>query len=129
MIEQLRLIAAKHGIHRAALRELEELCECSVPRALTHRVDDGAAPGAVPALLAPSTPEDFKRRYEFIQTIGRGGFSEVREVRDLHVGRLVALKEQLPEKSSSDDCARFRREVHITARLQHPGVVPLHDWG
>ncbi|WP_438037298.1 SUMF1/EgtB/PvdO family nonheme iron enzyme [Sorangium sp. So ce204] len=61
--------------------------------------------------------------------MGLGGFSEVREAWDRRIGRCVALKVQLPSRSSPDDCARFRQEVALTARLQHPGVVPLYDWG
>lgn len=124
MIERLRLIAKAHGIEGDALRELTELYECSLPRAPTHRVGDARRDAP-----APSAPEDFRRRYEDRGRIGLGGFSEVREVWDRHIGRCVALKVQLPSRSSPDDCARFRQEVALTARLQHPGVVPLYDWG
>jgi eukaryotic-like serine/threonine-protein kinase len=126
MIDQLRLVAEKYGIGEDALGELVELVdvlEGQIPQTPTHRVDDGARTAAsLPSNLAAD-------RYEDIGHIGRGGFSEVREVWDRHVLRSVARKVQLPSMSSPDDCARFRREVQTTARLQHPGVVPLYDWG
>ncbi|WP_437874925.1 bifunctional serine/threonine-protein kinase/formylglycine-generating enzyme family protein [Sorangium sp. So ce513] len=124
MIERLHLIAEKHGIGGDALRELTELYECSLPRTPTQRVGD-----AHHGLPAPSAPQELERRYEDLGRIGIGGFSEVREVWDRHIGRRVALKMQLPSRSAPDDCARFRQEVALTARLQHPGVVPLYDWG
>jgi serine/threonine protein kinase len=108
MIDRLRFIADKYGIGEDALRELTELYDGSLPRTPTHRLGNGATHHAVPAPLAP---EDLKRRYEDIRRIGLGGFSEVREVWDRHVSRPVALKVQLPSRSSPDDCARFRQEV------------------
>lgn len=125
MIEQLRLIAEKYGISEDALGEIVDLHEGLLPRTPTHRIEEGPRAAAP----SPSEPDTFERRYEDIGHIGRGGFSEVREVWDRHVERRVARKVQLPSMSSPDDCARFRREVQITARLQHPGVVPLYDWG
>ncbi|UQA57422.1 SUMF1/EgtB/PvdO family nonheme iron enzyme [Polyangium aurulentum] len=126
MIERLRLIGHKYGIGDDALRDLAELYEGMIPRTPTQPVASSSAAHAVPAPLAPV---HFKERYEDLGCIGLGGFSEVREVWDRHVRRRVALKVQLPQRSSPDDCARFRQEVQVMARLQHPAVVPLYDWG
>lgn len=126
MFDRLQLIANKYAIGEDALRELMELYEGCLPRTPTHREGDGGAHVAAPL---PLSPEDLTRRYEDKGGIGLGGFSEVREAWDRHVGRHVALKVQLPSRSSPEDCARFRQEVEITARLKHPGVVPLYDWG
>ena len=46
---------------------------------------------------------------------------------DLKHGRMVALKVLRPELGVEG--ARFLREVRVTARLQHPGIVPLYDSG
>lgn len=132
MIEQLRLIAEKYGFGEEAHRELQDLVGGQLAMAATRPIpgegdedeESSQRPGSWPL-----QPKLFEDRYEDIGHIGRGGFSEVREVWDRHVGRRVARKEQLPTMSSFDDCARFRREVEINARLQHPGVVPLYDWG
>ena len=132
MIEQLRLIAEKYGIGEEAHRELKELLDAPLALAPTRPLpgdedeDEDGSPLPASSLLQPKLFED---RYEDRKHIGRGGFSEVREVWDRHVGRVVARKEQLPTMSSFEDCVRFRREVEINARLQHPGVVPLYDWG
>ena len=126
MRDELRTIADKYGIGEDALRELERIYDSALPRVPTHRIDND---GAEPVVPAPLAWKDFKERYEDLGLIGRGGFSEVREAWDRHVGRRVALKVQLPCRSLPEDCARSRQEVRITARLQHPGVVPLYDWG
>ncbi|WP_433928273.1 SUMF1/EgtB/PvdO family nonheme iron enzyme [Sorangium cellulosum] len=124
MIERLCVIAERYGIGGEALRELTELYEHALPRTPTQRIGDPH-----PTVPAPSTPEELKRRYIDVGLIAVGGFSEVREAWDGHVRRCVALKMQLPSRSSPDDCARFRQEVTLTAQLQHPGIVPLYDWG
>ncbi|MBV8757197.1 MAG: protein kinase [Deltaproteobacteria bacterium] len=49
------------------------------------------------------------------------------EARDLRVGRPVAVKELLGHSATWS--ARFEREARVTARLQHPGIVPIYEIG
>jgi len=65
-------------------------------------------------------------RYELIRELGRGGMGVVYEVRDRELGRAVALKACDIVVSDAD---RLRREAKIVARLEHPGIVPVHDVG
>ena len=51
------------------------------------------------------------------------------EALDLQLGRTVALKEVLASRNSVGIERRFAREVQITARLEHPAIVPLYDSG
>jgi serine/threonine-protein kinase len=126
MIERLRAIVARYEITADAHRELIELFNQALP--LVPTVPGPPSLSSEPGLgCAP--PQPLQERYKDAGFLGRGGFSEVREVTDRHIDRPVARKVQRPETSSPDDCARFRYEVAITARLQHPGVVPLYDWG
>jgi serine/threonine protein kinase len=74
----------------------------------------------------PSAPSDHER-YRPIREIARGGMGRVIEAFDTQLGRTVALKEILDEHH--DARARFDREVEITARLEHPSIVPLYDAG
>jgi WD40 repeat protein len=59
--------------------------------------------------------------------IGRGGMGRVLAARDRRLGRPVALKELL--SSSPELALRFEREALMTARLQHPSIVNVHEAG
>jgi WD40 repeat protein len=59
--------------------------------------------------------------------IARGGMGRVVRARDRRLRRDVAIKENLSARP--EQIARFEREVLITARLQHPAIVPIHAAG
>ena len=67
------------------------------------------------------------QRYRLGAELGRGGLGRVVEAFDTQLGRTVALKEVLPKGPGV--AKRFAREVQITARLEHPAIVPLYDSG
>ena len=70
------------------------------------------------------------RRYRQMGDIGSGGMGDVRRVHDVHLDRVVAMKTLRPEGALLAGWrARFEREARLTARLQHPGVVPVHELG
>jgi WD40 repeat protein len=65
--------------------------------------------------------------YVFGRWFASGGMGRIAEVRDRRLGRVVALKELIhPDPTMVE---RFKREVYITARLQHPAIVPVHEAG
>jgi serine/threonine protein kinase len=73
-------------------------------------------------------PPALARRYRPLAFLGAGGVGMVLEVLDLQVGRKVALKLLL----HGDDPVhrrRFKREAAILARLEHPGVLRVYDFG
>jgi tetratricopeptide (TPR) repeat protein/tRNA A-37 threonylcarbamoyl transferase component Bud32 len=66
-------------------------------------------------------------RYVIESVLGSGGMGRIVSARDRHLDRTVALKElreQRPELA-----ARFKREALLTARLEHPNIVSLHEAG
>jgi serine/threonine protein kinase len=65
--------------------------------------------------------------YEIAGTIGRGGMGTVYLARDRDLDREVALK--VVQLSDPEDAERMLREARILARLEHPGIVPVHDVG
>jgi len=73
-------------------------------------------------------------RYEVLRELARGGQAKVFVAFDHHLGREVAMKvPRLDPGSSAGSHAqtvlRFLREARITARLEHPNIVPIHEIG
>jgi serine/threonine protein kinase len=69
-------------------------------------------------------------RYEIVRTIGRGAMGEIFEAKDPALGRLVAIKLLGGAAVGHDEAlARFRDEARAVARLQHPNIVAVHDFG
>lgn len=66
-------------------------------------------------------------RYELDEEIGRGGMGRILAARDRLLDRRVALK--LVRAGGGSLARRFAREQRITARLQHPAIVPIYDAG
>jgi serine/threonine-protein kinase len=68
-------------------------------------------------------------RYTLERELGRGGMAIVYLAHDVHHDRPVALKVLHPELAASLGPERFLREIQLTARLQHPHILPVHDSG
>lgn len=66
-------------------------------------------------------------RYEIVEPIGRGGMGAVYRVGDRELGREVALK--VLQVGGRGEAARLATEARVLARLEHPGIVPVHDAG
>ena len=67
--------------------------------------------------------------YDVIAKLGTGSFGSVWRVRDLSLGREVALKLLHPHVSRDErTVTRFRREAQLTAQLAHPAIVPIYDF-
>jgi serine/threonine protein kinase/formylglycine-generating enzyme required for sulfatase activity len=69
-------------------------------------------------------------RFRVLGEIGRGGMGRVLSAQDPELQRSVALKVVLdPGEVSAERLARFVAEAQITAQLEHPNIVPVHDVG
>ena len=68
-------------------------------------------------------------RYRIEEEIGQGGMSVVYRAHDVRHDRPVAIKLLRPDVAASIGEDRFRREIEIEAKLQHPNVLPLYDSG
>ena len=90
-------------------------------RSVVHE-GDGDALSALPV-----KPQD---RYKFIRSIGFGGMKGVLLVHDSDTDRDVAMA-IMPDFRTRPrrDLNRFVREAYITAKLEHPNIVPVHDIG
>lgn len=82
---------------------------------------------------APLTPAEVARCFpqlEILGCLGRGGMGVVYQARQPKLHRLVALKLLAPERDADPQFAeRFSREARALARLNHPAIVTVHDFG
>ena len=68
-------------------------------------------------------------KYEIVDFIARGGMGTVYRVRDVELDRDAALKVLSTPDADGSLRARMIAEAKIIARLEHPGIVPVHDVG
>ena len=73
----------------------------------------------------PEVPE----RYDLEKLIGQGGMGEVWRAHDRRLDRKVAVKVLSASLADPGFAARLEREARILARLEHPGIVAVHDVG
>ena len=64
-------------------------------------------------------------QYRITEELGAGGMSRVFVALDLHLGREVVVKVLPPDLGVGLNVDRFKREIQMAARLQHPHIVPL----
>jgi serine/threonine protein kinase len=70
------------------------------------------------------------RRYEIVTEIGRGSTGAIYRAKDVLLDRDVALKVLSAEASADPELKeRFFREARLCARLSHPNIVPVYDFG
>lgn len=75
-------------------------------------------------------PAQVLERYDDSGEVGRGGMARVHRVFDRTLLREVALKILRPEFAGKERLVqRFIREAQITAQLDHPNIVPIHELG
>jgi serine/threonine protein kinase len=88
------------------------------------RLDDGAL---ARLRAAAGEPDLSGTKYRLAGVAGAGGMGTVYVVEDTELQRRVALKVlDVPDAGIE---ARLRREAQVLARLEHPGIVPVHDVG
>ena len=84
---------------------------------------------AIERLAAEAEAPDLPgARYKIIEAIGEGGMGKVYVAEDTLLSRLVALK-VLNLPFSDEQARRMATEARVIARLEHPGIVPIHDFG
>jgi serine/threonine protein kinase len=92
-----------------------------------------AGQGASAKAAAPPSPEELAAAFpelEILELAGQGGMGFVYKARQPKLERLVALK-ILPQSLAADPtfAERFTREARMLARLNHPNIVTIHDFG
>ena len=74
-------------------------------------------------------PDFSSTKYTFVKELARGGMGTVYLAEDTELNRQVAIKVLNTPDVTEDLCNRMIREAQIIARLEHPGIVPVHDVG
>lgn len=78
---------------------------------------------------AADIPETSGTRYAIVEELGRGGMGTVYRATDAVLDREVALKVLTLGETNPAEAERMQKEARIMARLEHPGIVPVHDAG
>jgi len=138
--ERDAFLAAATGDDTALRREVESLLTSDASdRSFLDRLPVASASvlaeplAALPTAMDPSQSEGVLaagRRlgpYEIVAPLGAGAMGEVYRARDTKLNRSVALK-VLPERFALDPdrAARFTREAHVLATLNHPNIAAIY---
>ena len=78
---------------------------------------------------AVDSPDLEGTRYRLIAKLGQGGMGSVYQVEDRTLARDVALKVINLADGRNEVAARLLQEAQVIARLEHPGIIPVHDAG
>ena len=100
--------------------EIETAAEADAAAPTIAETGGTAADGAALPVVSPEV-------YSVEGEVGRGGMGRVVSATDKRLGRPVAIKEL--HRDLAGGATRFVREALVTARLQHPSIVPVYEAG
>ncbi|MCB9766084.1 MAG: SUMF1/EgtB/PvdO family nonheme iron enzyme [Alphaproteobacteria bacterium] len=132
LLASLQEIAARHGLSPEAQEEVVELVMnlmgAGGPNSVTWSGSlDPLWDEPAHTERAESAPNE---RYDDLGRIALGGMGEIRRARDFQLNRVIAMKVLRPELVQNGQLyRRFFEEAQVTAQLQHPGIVPIHELG
>jgi len=116
---------------------LQGICpECMLKAGLAAETREIGPGGTVVTKPNPQPPPRVEAlaqhfpQFELLECLGRGGMGVVYKARQKSLDRVVALKILAPEKENAPQFAeRFSREAKTLAKLNHPNIVTVHDFG
>ena len=89
----------------------------------------GYSPGVANAAVQAGDAVAHYSRYEVLEMLGEGGVCQVNRMADQSLKRQTALKYLRPEFLAHDEARlRFEFEAQITAQLEHPNIIPIHEY-
>lgn len=106
------------------------LKECRVCSRCFDRTEQSCPDDGIELELTLPVERTLEGRYRLERRLGRGGMGSVYQAQDLRLRRTVAVKILLGGLFGDQDALRrFEREAHTLARLSHPNIVAVHDYG
>src|SRR5208282_6074776 len=109
--------------------------ECMLKAGLASQTEGpgGVGPQGTKVVQPPPSPAEIASLFpqlEILECLGRGGMGVVYKARQPRLNRLVALKILARDKEQDVQFTeRFTREAQALARLNHPNIVTVHDFG
>ncbi len=117
------MTAEQQGSGVLDIAEIQHTVSVGAPSHEQATADDAPRP-----TLPPGAAE--RERFEDGPELGRGGMGTVKQVFDSVLRRELAMKIINPEaESNPSSVMRFLEEAQVTAQLEHPNIVPVHDLG
>ncbi|MDQ3254350.1 MAG: protein kinase [Acidobacteriota bacterium] len=128
-------VAREHKIKREVLARIEKqdinlLKECPTCGACFDNSWEFCAKDQSELTLSLPVERTIEERYRLDQLVGRGGMGAVYEATDIRLHRKVAVKILSGSLfGNSEALQRFEREAQAAARLSHPNIIAVHDYG
>lgn len=118
-----KTLSTREMAERAASKILPQVQSAPVRRFLESGILSVAPPSAELGRSSEATTV-----YQMLEVSGVGGLGEVWRTQDANLDRTLAVKRMKHWTPGADkQIARFLREAHVTAQLQHPNIVPVHQ--
>ncbi|MFO1078274.1 MAG: serine/threonine-protein kinase [Planctomycetota bacterium] len=138
--ESFSALAERHGEIAAELQELGRELGVLDDAIAAGRAQVAAQRAEVQRMLSElGARSDFGSRYVVEAEVGRGGMGAVFRAQDKRLDRSLAMKVILGQADANRSgrapavsphlLQRFLKEARITGRLEHPGIVPVHEVG
>ena len=117
-------------LSRLAQADVNIVKECPQCGTCCDAVVEACPKDGAPLVLTIPVERVVDDKYRLERAIGTGGMGAVYEATDLRLGRSVALKILLARNFGNPGALRrFEREAQAAARLRHPHIVTVHDYG
>ncbi|HEY0101390.1 MAG TPA: protein kinase [Pyrinomonadaceae bacterium] len=117
-------------LSRVAGQDMNVLKECPQCGACFDMNAQACDRDAAELTLSLPVERTIETRYRLERSIGKGGMGAVYEATDLRLHRKVAVKILTGSMfGNSEALRRFEREAQASARLHHPNIITVHDYG
>ena len=117
-------------LSRLSREDVNVVKECPQCGTCCDAVAETCPKDGAPLVLTIPVERVVDDKYRLERAIGTGGMGVVYEATDLRLGRRVALKILLARNFGNPGALRrFEREAQASARLRHPNIVTVHDYG